>query len=338
MDLTSVYPLRSKTQMMYVSVKMKKQPPDIETFELARLLTITRDTIRKSRQKELDQFNVHVRRASLLRAIDVLGNEATPVAIAQWLVRERHTVSELLSKIEEEGLARKIRDLDRRNRVRVVLTPRGAKILQKSVIRTSLHQIISCLTEEDKPRLRQTLMKLRSRAMEEIGFPVTITHVPDNDPDYQLFGLMIEATDAMHKARQKELNHDHIHMSWSAILLTVKALADKATPVEIGRWLQRERHTVSELLDKMEDAGLVQKIRDLERKNRVRVVLTQEGIRTYNKSRAGTIFPKVISALTSSERDHLKKCLRLLYNEAIDFLRTPGPKTQPRSVQSTDRG
>lgn len=309
---------------------MKKELADIGTFELARLLTITRDAIRKSRQKELDRFNVHVRRASLLRAIDVLGNEATPVAIAQWLVRERHTVSELLSKIEEEGLARKVRDLDRRNRVRVVLTREGTRILQHSVKRISLHQIISCLTEEDKQQLRQSLMKLRSRAMKEIGFPVSIAHVPDNDPDFQLFGLMIEATDAMHKARQKELNQDHIHMSWSAILLAVKSLADKATPVEIGRWLQRERNTVSELLDKMENAGLVRKIRDLERKNRVRVVLTQKGIRTYNKSRAGTIFPKIISALTSAERDHLKQCLHRLHKEAVDFLKTAGSNTEPR--------
>jgi DNA-binding MarR family transcriptional regulator len=110
--------------------------------------------------------------------------------------------------------------------------------------------------------------------MKEIGFPVTITHLPDNDPDYQLFGLIIEATDAMHKARQKELNKHNIHMSWSAILLTIKALGNRATPIAIGQWLLRERHTVSELLDKMESEGLVEKIRDLDRKNRVRVVLT----------------------------------------------------------------
>jgi MarR family transcriptional regulator, transcriptional regulator for hemolysin len=300
--------------------RMKEKPVVLEDFELARLLTITRDAIRKARQKELNQFNVHIRRASLLRAIDSLGEKATPVAIAQWLLRERHTVSELLGKIEVEGLAKKIRDLDRKNRVRVVLTLKGTKMLEKSIVRTSLHQIISCLSEEDRERLRSLLKKLRARAMKEIGFALTITHLPDNDPDYQLFGLIIEATDAMHKARQKELFEHNINMSWSAILLTVKALGDRATPIAIGRWLLRERHTVSELLDKMEDDGLVMKIRDLDRKNRVRVVLTQKGIETYEKSQAGTAFPRVVSSLTKSEREHLKMCLRLLRNEALKNL------------------
>jgi len=299
---------------------MKQRSAVLEDFELARLLTNTRDAIRKARQQELNQLNVHIRRASLLRAIDSLGENATPVTIAQWLLRERHTVSELLGKIEAEGLAIKIRDLERKNRVRVVLTEKGTRMFRRSVVRTSLHQIISCLSEKDKLCLRRSLVKLRSQAMKEIGFPVTITHLPDNDPDYQLFGLIIEATDAMHKARQKELNKHNIHMSWSAILLTIKALGNRATPIAIGQWLLRERHTVSELLDKMESEGLVEKIRDLDRKNRVRVVLTPKGLRVYMKSRGGTVFPRVISSLTKSEREHLKECLRLLRNEALNFI------------------
>jgi DNA-binding MarR family transcriptional regulator len=315
------FTLQVKNKMMYPFCKqMKKESIVLEDFELARLLTITRDAIRKARQKELDQFNVHIRRASLLRAIDSLGEKATPVAIAQWLLRERHTVSELLGKIETEGFAKKIRDLGRKNQVRVVLTAKGTKILQQSIVRTSLHQIISCLAEEDKERLRRLLKKVRTQAMKEIGFAVTITHLPDSDPDYQLFGLIIEATDAMHKARQKELLEHNINMSWSAILLTVKALGDKATPIAIGRWLLRERHTVSELLDKMENGGLVQKIRDLDRKNRVRVILTPKGLETCEKSRAGTAFPRVVSSLTKSEREHLKTCLRLLRDEALKSL------------------
>lgn len=168
--------------------------------------------------------------------------------------------------------------------------------------------------------------------MKEIGFAVTITHLPDSDPDYQLFGLIIEATDAMHKARQKELLEHNINMSWSAILLTVKALGDKATPIAIGRWLLRERHTVSELLDKMESDGLVKKIRDLDRKNRVRVVLTPKGLETYEKSRAGKVFPKVVSSLTKSEREHLKKCLRLLRNEALNSLGRLHPRNLSEQV------
>ncbi len=66
---------------------MKQRSAFLEDFELARLLTNTRDAIRKARQQELNQLNVHIRRASLLRAIASLGENATPVTIAQWLLR-----------------------------------------------------------------------------------------------------------------------------------------------------------------------------------------------------------------------------------------------------------
>jgi hypothetical protein len=75
------FALREKNKMMYpFSKQMEQESGILEDFELARLLTITRDAIRKARQKEMDQFNVHIRRASLLRAIDSLGDKATPVA------------------------------------------------------------------------------------------------------------------------------------------------------------------------------------------------------------------------------------------------------------------
>ena len=110
---------------------MKRGPFSEESFELARLLSKTRDAIRKTRQKELDQYSVHARRATLLLAVQSLGDRATPVAIGKWLLRERHSVSELLSKMENDGLVKKIRDLDRRNRVRVVLTPKGLEVYRK---------------------------------------------------------------------------------------------------------------------------------------------------------------------------------------------------------------
>ena len=299
---------------------MKRGPFSEESFELSRLLSITRDAIRKARQKELDQYNVHTRRATLLLAVQSLGDRATPVAIGKWILRERHSVSELISKMERDGLVEKIWDLDRRNRVRVVLTPKGLEIYRKSVERESLHRIMSSLSEADFDRLRVSLQKLRTKALNILSSELLAPRIPNQDRDFELFGMLIGATDAVRKARQKELNIHGIDMAWSAVLLTVRALGDRATPVAIGRWLLRERHSVSELLSKMENGGLVKKIRDLDRRNRVRVVLTPKGLRLYEKSSKGTVFPNVISSLSQKERKYLKGCLRVLMNEALKDL------------------
>jgi DNA-binding MarR family transcriptional regulator len=140
-----------------------------ETFELSRLLSITRDAIRKARQKELDQYNVHTRRATLLLAVQSLGDRATPVAIGKWLLRERHSVSELLSKMENDGLVKKIRDLDRRNRVRVVLTPKGLRLYEKSSKGTVFPGVISSLSQKERKHLKGCLRILMNEALKELG-------------------------------------------------------------------------------------------------------------------------------------------------------------------------
>jgi hypothetical protein len=86
------------------------------------------------------------------------------------------------------------------------------------------------------------------------------------------------------------LYEHNINISWSAILLMVKALGDRATPISIGRCLLRDRHTVSELLDKMESDGLVKKIRDLDRKNRTHTERSQDLREIMSRDR----FPKFL--------------------------------------------
>ena len=296
---------------------IKRRPFSEESFELARILSKTRDAIRKARQKELDQYHVHARRATLLLAVQSLDDRATPVAIGKWLLRERHSVSELLSKMENDGLVTKIWDLDRRNRVRVVLTPKGLEIYRKSVERESLHRIMSSLSEADFDRLRVSLQKLRTKALNILYSELQVPQIPNQGRGFELLGLLMEATDAVRKARQKELNEHGIDLAWSGVLLSVRALGDRATPVAIGKRLLRERHSVSEILSKMENDGLVKKIRDLDRRNRVRVVLTPKGLRLYEKSSKGMVFPSVISSLSQKERKHLKGCLRVLLNKAM---------------------
>jgi len=299
---------------------MKRRPFSDQNLDLPRLISVTRDAVRKAGQKELDRYKVNARRAALLLAVQSLGDNATPVAIGQQLLRERHSVSELLSKMEKAGLITEIRDLDRRNRVRVVLTPKGSEVCRKSIVRESIHKIISSLSRDEINQLRLLLQRLRDKTLQELGIERPVPRLPNAKQDIELYALLIEATDAIRKARQKELNEHNIDMAWSGILLTIGALGDRATPVAIGQWLLRERHSVSELLSKMEKAGLLTKVRDLERKNRVRVVLTSKGNKVYHQSSTGKIVPRIISSLSKEERQQLKLHLHTLKNEALKAL------------------
>jgi MarR family transcriptional regulator, organic hydroperoxide resistance regulator len=288
-----------------------------ESYELSRLLFVTMTAMRKARQRELQEYSVHSRRVSLLLAIDALEDKATPVAIGQWLLRERHSISELLGRAEKDGLVERKWDLDRKNGVRVVLTPKGREVTKKSAERRSIHAVMSALSAGESERLRSYLMKLRNYVLEEMKLKATVPLITGADRDYELYGLVIVATELILKARHNELKEHNIDAARSGVLLTIGALGDRATPVAIGQQVLRTRHSISELLSRAEKDGLVEKRWDLDRKNGVRVVLTPKGEEVYRRSRGGEALPRIMSFLSQEERDDLKSLLLRLLSEAV---------------------
>jgi DNA-binding MarR family transcriptional regulator len=100
---------------------------------------------------------------------------------------------------------------------------------------------------------------------------------PVRDQDRELWGITQQATQAMLRARDAELRPIGITSAQAAILYFVKVIEDPVTPAMLSRWLVREPHTVSAILSRMEKHGLVNRAKDLPRKNIVRVTLTERG-------------------------------------------------------------
>ena len=310
----------NRYKLVFMAPNRKPTIPN-ESYELARLLMVTRDAIRKVRNRELMQYNVQSNRVSLLLAIDALKDKATPVAIGKYLLRERHSISELLSRAEKDGLVEKKWDLQRKNGVRVVLTPIGGEINKKSAERRSIHAVMAALSAKDAERLRSYLISLRDYTLKNLDLTSTVPELRVGDRDYEIFGLLISTTESILKARQKELSEYNIEPARSGVLITIAQLGNEATPVAIGKHLSRTRHSISELLSRAEKDGLVEKKRDIERKNGVRVVLTPKGKEVAQKTVKGLILPKIMSSLTGKERQDLRNLLNVLFNKAMETMK-----------------
>lgn len=133
------------------------------------LLARTRDAVYRLRQKELAQHGLTAEQSAVLHSVEHLGDKATPAEIARLLLREAHSVSEIVQRMEKDELVTKVRDLERKNRVRVVITAKGWESLRLSRRKTCLHTIMSDLTEEQRRVLINTLGHLRQRALQELG-------------------------------------------------------------------------------------------------------------------------------------------------------------------------
>jgi len=149
-----------------------------QDYNLWVLIAQTRHAMLKARQQELSQYNIPARQAAVLFAIQAIGDKATPAEIARVVFRESHSVSELLSRMEKQGLVKKVKDLDKRNLVRVTLTEKGREANYQSTKRESIHRIMSSLSEEKRQQLGSCMRILWDSALKEIGKDYKMPFLP----------------------------------------------------------------------------------------------------------------------------------------------------------------
>ena len=144
--------------------------------------------------------------------------------------------------------------------------------------------------------------------------------LPPIDRDLKLWVLLHQTRDAAYRATEKELRRVGISPIEAAVLFVVNSTGERATPAEISRWLFREAHSVSGLLDRMEHKGLVKRNRDLERKNLVRISLTDKGRRIANSYVETRAVHRILASLTEEQRGQLAQSLQTLRDTALDDL------------------
>lgn len=148
---------------MSKKIMRKRQSIDQEQA-LWWLLCVAKDEMNRARQRELQRYRTTIMQSTVLSAIKAIGKKVTPTDISQRLVRKPHSVSELLSRMEKEGLLRRVKDLENKSQVRVTLTEKGNKTYYQSKKRESIHEIMSCLSDEEREQLGSYLLKLREKA------------------------------------------------------------------------------------------------------------------------------------------------------------------------------
>ncbi len=152
---------------MELSNSIREYPCDDRDQALWLLLEQTRNAIYKARELELEQYGVSTVQAGVMFVIHTMGGSARPADIARWLVREPHSISGLLSRMERDGLIRRVPDPDRKNAVSVEFTDRGRDICMKTFERESVRQILGSLSEEERTQLMGALIMLRDRALKD---------------------------------------------------------------------------------------------------------------------------------------------------------------------------
>ena len=148
---------------------MKNHSSSDKDYELWVLFNQVRDVLFKARQKELRLHGITSTQAEVLFVIQTIGNKVAATEISRWLLREHHSVSTLLGRMEKEGLISKTKGLHTKRPPRVVLTEKGRQAYYQSAERASLHKAMAVLSEEEHQRLSSLLRQVRDEGLKELA-------------------------------------------------------------------------------------------------------------------------------------------------------------------------
>ena len=140
------------------------------------------------------------------------------------------------------------------------------------------------------------------------------------NPNYRLWVLLRQVGLLMTELRREDLLKYDMSPAQAATLRSVAHLGPIATPAEISRWLMRKPHTITHLLNRMEKCGQIKKVKDMERRNQVRIALTEKGLQDYDAVKEAEYTHSLLDILDENEKETLATCLNKMRTKLLEEL------------------
>ena len=134
---------------------------------LTQLLQVA-DIFVKVRERELLPQNLSATSAAILFLVEAMGKDVTPAKISRMLLREPHSVSGILMRMEKQGLLKRTKNMERKNLIRITLTAKGENTLKQAMKKEGVKHVLAKLSEEQRKQLKQSLLALKEAGMKEL--------------------------------------------------------------------------------------------------------------------------------------------------------------------------
>jgi MarR family transcriptional regulator for hemolysin len=165
--------------------------------------------------------------------------------------------------------------------------------------------------------------------------------LPSVGREMGLWLLLMRTSRAIARARERELLGGDVSAQGFAIILTILRQGTSATPASISRETVLERNTISQQLTRMEKDGLVVRVKDLEKRNQVRIEVTEKGYQGFLQANRRPMTGAIMSVLNGQEHKELWRILAKLRGKALVEMgangRTVYPPTRPSEMDQGER-
>lgn len=137
-------------------------------YTLVAQITQVADILVKVRERELLPQKLSATAADILFLVDAMGKDVTPAKIGRMMLREAHSVSGILKRMEGHGLIDRTKNMKRSNQIRITLTAKGEKALKKAMELKGTTHVLSKLTGEQQRQLKASLAEIKEAGMKEL--------------------------------------------------------------------------------------------------------------------------------------------------------------------------
>ena len=127
----------------------------------------THFAVARSRLLELAQFHLTKEQAQILYVLRFYGGSTNMTQIAAFTMRQRHSVSTLVDRMEKVGLVKKVKVPNKKG-YKVIITNKGRERYQKVTIK-SIEMIFDSLSAADRRKLQESLNMLQNKARNMLG-------------------------------------------------------------------------------------------------------------------------------------------------------------------------
>jgi DNA-binding MarR family transcriptional regulator len=147
--------------------------------------------------------------------------------------------------------------------------------------------------------------------------------------DEKTWENLVITYNTLQRARELELSQVGLTIPQAGALYFLKTSKEPLTPMKLARRMNRQPHSVSALITRMEAQGLIKTSHDLERKNWVRVSVTKKGNQAYKRQMTQRTVRNATSCLSQSESGQLNAICKKLRAKGVELVRQmqPNPYT-----------
>ncbi len=284
-------------------------------------LNQTRFAISRVRDLELTRLGLTPEQSAILQMLKSRTGKSTVTQLASIWMRQRHSVSTLVNRMQKQGLVQFVRYPGRKD-LEIVITKKGQGLAEK-ITADSVFMVISFLSAEERQKLTQylKLLLIRALSLQEEDLDLSQNMVLNEKYSNSIFNLwrLLDCVRfTIGRIRDTELARIELTQEQAAVLQMLKNRNGQGTVTIFSNYWMRQRHSVSTLVNRMQKLGLVRNIKYPGSKE-LRIEITSQGEFRYSQLTAYPI-DRIFSFLTPEEVQRLTQYLNVLLSASRGLL------------------